>query len=303
MEPGLIVIGGATATGKTRLAIALAQACHTVILNADSRQVYRGLDIGTAKPSPQEQQQVPHYLLDLCPPDRTFTLADYQTQAQDLITTLHGQGITPILVGGTGLYIRSITQGLGIPRVPPHPVLRSQLSALGQDLIYQWLGNIDPAATQRIHPHDRVRTLRALEVYYVTGEPLTRQQRAYPPAYRIDYFYLEPPPLDIYRQILHQRTEQMLEMGWLTEIQNLGATYGRDLPLLSTLGYREMGQYLWGDLSLNEAIAATVNHTRQFGKRQCTWFRSETRAIALGWPSDVRVLLDHLKTSGTLAQN
>ncbi|MFN4196291.1 MAG: tRNA (adenosine(37)-N6)-dimethylallyltransferase MiaA [Thermosynechococcus sp.] len=274
-DAGLIVIGGATATGKTALAIALAQQLNSVILSADSRQVYRGFDIGTAKPTPTQQQQVPHHLIDICDPRDTLTLAIYQAKAQALIAHYHAQGITPLLVGGTGLYIRSITQGLTIPQVPPQPELRAQLMALGQQECYQWLQQVDPLAAQRIHAHDQVRTLRALEVYYVTGVPLSQQQRREPPPYPIWYFALAGGDRQQQRARIEARTHQMLAMGWLDEIRQLQAQYGDELPLLDTLGYREMRQYLRGEVTLAEAIALTVQHTQQFAKRQRTWFRSE----------------------------
>ncbi|MDR7897102.1 tRNA (adenosine(37)-N6)-dimethylallyltransferase MiaA [Thermosynechococcus sp. JY1334] len=274
-DAGLIVIGGATATGKTALAIALAQQLNSVILSADSRQVYRGFDIGTAKPTPAQQQQVPHHLIDICDPRDTLTLAIYQAKAQALIAHYHAQGITPLLVGGTGLYIRSITQGLTMPQVPPQPHLRAQLMALGQQECYQWLQQVDPVAAQRIHAHDHVRTLRALEVYYVTGVPLSQQQRREPPPYPIWYFALPGGDRQQQRARIEERTQQMLAMGWLDEIRQLQAQYGDELPLLDTLGYREMRQYLRGELTLEAAIALTVQHTQQFAKRQRTWFRAE----------------------------
>lgn len=274
-DAGLIVIGGATATGKTALAIALAQQLNSVILSADSRQVYRGFDIGTAKPTPAQQQQVPHHLIDICDPRDTLTLAIYQAKAQALIAHYHAQGITPLLVGGTGLYIRSITQGLTMPQVPPQPELRAQLMALGQQECYQWLQQVDPVAAQRIHAHDQVRTLRALEVYYVTGVPLSQQQRREPPPYPIWYFALAGGDRQQQRARIEARTHQMLAMGWLDEIRQLQAQYGDELPLLDTLGYREMRQYLRGEVTLAEAIALTVQHTQQFAKRQRTWFRAE----------------------------
>ncbi|BAY51812.1 tRNA isopentenylpyrophosphate transferase [Thermostichus vulcanus NIES-2134] len=274
-DAGLIVIGGATATGKTALAIALAQQLNSVILSADSRQVYRGFDIGTAKPTPAQQQQVRHHLIDICDPRETLTLAIYQAKAQALIAHYHAQGITPLLVGGTGLYIRSITQGLTMPQVPPQPHLRAQLMALGQQECYQWLQQVDPVAAQRIHAHDQVRTLRALEVYYTTGVPLSQQQRREPPPYRIWYFALTGGDRQQERCRIEARTQQMLAMGWLDEIRQLQRQYGEDLPLLDTLGYREMRQYLRGEVTLAEAIALTVQHTQQFAKRQRTWFRAE----------------------------
>jgi tRNA dimethylallyltransferase len=270
---GLIVILGATATGKTGLAIALAQHLGLPILSADSRQIYRYFDIGTAKPTIAERQGIPHYLIDIADPDQTITLADYQDQAQALINHFHAQGITPILVGGSGLYIKAITAGLQIPRVPPQPDLRSQLMQLGQNYCYQILQQVDPASAAKIHHHDQVRTLRSLEIFYVTGHPQSLLQCERPPAYPIVQIGLECSDLEQYRQLVSDRTEQMLEQGWLTEIINLQKHYGKDLPLLQTLGYREMADYLDNKIDLKSAKELTVIHTCQFAKRQRTWFR------------------------------
>jgi tRNA dimethylallyltransferase len=272
--PGLIVICGPTATGKSGLALELAQTLNTVILSADSRACYRELDIGTAKPSPQERSLVPHYLLDICDPRDTLTVAEYQQQAQELIVHFQHQGITPILVGGTGLYIRAITEGLKIPRVPPQPALRSQLQALGQSQLYAVLQQVDPVSSQRIHPHDPVRTVRALEVYYVTGHPLSEQQGSHPPSYPIVQIGLDCCQPDALTQRIARRSRQMLTAGLVEEVKTLGETYGFDLPLLETLGYQEIKQYLLGQLTLPEAEAAIILHTRQFAKRQRTWFRA-----------------------------
>jgi tRNA dimethylallyltransferase len=267
---GLIVICGATATGKSGLALELTQQLGSVILSADSRQVYREFDIGTAKPSVAERQLVPHYLIDICDPTETLTLADYQQQAQSLISYFH----LPILVGGTGLYIRSIAQGLKIPRVAPQSELRSQLSSLGQTQLYAFLQQVDPIAAQKIHPNDEVRTLRALEVFYVTGCPISEQQGENPPSYPILQIGLDCSDAETLTRRIEQRTEQMLASGWEAEVNALCQKYGVDLPLLDTLGYREMKQYLVGDISLAEAKELTVLHTRQFAKRQRTWFRA-----------------------------
>ncbi|NCJ06371.1 tRNA (adenosine(37)-N6)-dimethylallyltransferase MiaA [Synechococcales cyanobacterium C] len=272
--PGLIVVGGPTATGKSALALALAQGLGCPILSADSRQVYCGFDIGTAKPTVAEQAQAPHYLIDLCSPRDILTLAEYQAQAQGLIARFHRQGQTPILVGGTGLYIRAITEGLQIPRVPPQWELRSQLQSLGQLQSYQWLQQVDPAAAVQIHPHDQVRTLRALEVFYATGRPLSQQQGTQIPSYPILQLGLDLADSDQRLTRIRQRTDQMLAQGWLSEVQTLMSTYGEDLPLLETLGYRELKQHLQGDLSLLEARNRIILRTRQFAKRQRTWFRA-----------------------------
>ncbi|NMF57957.1 tRNA (adenosine(37)-N6)-dimethylallyltransferase MiaA [Pseudanabaena yagii] len=270
---GLIVILGATATGKTSLAIALAKHLNAPILSADSRQVYRYLDIGTAKPSIEERQGVPHYLIDIIEPDQTLTLADYQDQVQTLIAKFHAEGVTPILVGGSGLYIKAITAGLKIPRVPPQPHLRSQLEELGQHYCYQVLQQVDPVGATKIHANDQVRTLRSLEVFYVTGQPLSSQQYEQPPSYPIVQIGLDCADLGAYRKLVGDRTEQMLAQGWLDEIRDLQQRYGVYLPLLKTLGYGEMSDYLANKTDLATAKELTIIHTCQFAKRQRTWFR------------------------------
>ncbi|MBE9256527.1 tRNA (adenosine(37)-N6)-dimethylallyltransferase MiaA [Dolichospermum sp. LEGE 00246] len=266
----LIVICGATATGKSGLALSLAQRLNSVILSADSRQVYREFDIGTAKPNVVEQKSVPHYLIDICEPTEIMTLANYQEQAQALIARLGGE--TLLLVGGTGLYIRAIVQGMKIPRVSPQPELRSQLESLGQVQLYQILQQVDAIAAQKIHAHDLVRTLRALEVYYTTGIPISEQQGENPPDYPILQICLDSDAehLDVR---IRKRTEQMIADGLVGEVEYLCQKYGTDLSLLNTLGYQEIKQYLAGELSLEEAKELIVLHTRQFAKRQRTWFR------------------------------
>lgn len=277
--PILIVICGATATGKSGLAIALAQRLGSVILSADSRQVYREFNIGTAKPTWNDRQQIPHYLIDICEPTEPLTLADYQQQAQSLIqqigaaSTLTSQPLIPLLVGGTGLYIKSIVRGLLIPRVAPQPELRSQLQAMGQPFCYAMLQQVDPSAASKIHPNDQVRTLRALEVFYVTGKPISQQQGEKPPDYPILQIGLDCEP-NALAQRIEKRTRQMIADGFVEEVEQLYQKYGA-LPLLNTLGYQEMKAYLAGDFSLSEATAAIVLHTRQFAKQQRTWFRAD----------------------------
>ncbi|MBD2447567.1 tRNA (adenosine(37)-N6)-dimethylallyltransferase MiaA [Nostoc sp. FACHB-152] len=267
----LIVICGATATGKSGLALSLATRLGSVILSADSRQVYREFNIGTAKPTLAEQKLVPHYLIDICNPTDTMTVADYQEQAQALIASVPVEPI--LLVGGTGLYIRSIVQGMKIPPVAPHYQLRSQLESLGQHQLYRMLQQVDPTAGQKIHPNDPVRTLRALEVFYITGIPISEQQGENPPNYPILQIGLDC-DVDKLDARIHKRTEQMIADGLVVEVEYLCQKYGADLSLLNTLGYQEIRQYLAGEISLNEAKELTVLHTRQFAKRQRTWFRA-----------------------------
>jgi tRNA dimethylallyltransferase len=272
MTPPLIVICGATATGKSHLALQLAQYFNTALLSADSRQVYRQFDIGTAKPTPEEQALVPHYLIDICDPTETLTVAEYQEQANHLIHSLPQSPL--LLVGGTGLYIKAITKGLKIPRVAPHPALRSRLQRLGQSQLYAFLEQVDAPAASKIHPNDQVRTLRALEVFYVTGKPISEQQGENPPSYPILQIGLDCSPEDLDQRITH-RTEKMLAAGLVEEVERLIDQYDWSLPLLNTLGYQEIKDYLAGKTDLTRARDLIILHTRQFAKRQRTWFRSQ----------------------------
>lgn len=179
-----------------------------------------------------------------------------------------------LLVGGTGLYIKSIVRGLKIPRVGPQSVLRDQLAALGQAFCYQVLQQVDAVAAEKIHPNDQVRTLRALEVFYVTGKPISQQQGEQPPNYPILQIGLDADWDQLTRRI-EQRTHQMVNLGFAAEVEALCQKYGADLPLLNTLGYQEMKQHLSGNLSLQDTIAEIVLHTRQFAKQQRTWFRAD----------------------------
>lgn len=274
--------------------MAIAERLATVIISADSRQVYRGFDIGTAKPTLADQQQIPHYLIDICDPTDTFTVADYQHQVQQLIATFHYSRSTPypLLVGGTGLYIRAIAQGMAIPNIAPQPDLRTQLHRLGQSQCYAMLKQVDPVAAAKIHPHDPVRTIRALEVFYVTGKPISKLQLEQPPPYPILHLGLDCLDSDRLKQRIARRTSTMLDMGFVAEVEALCQRYSPELPLLATLGYREINQYLAGAISLNQAETLIVQHTRQFAKRQRTWFRANP---AIVWfDADSPNIVDHV---------
>lgn len=292
----LIVICGPTATGKSSLAMWLAQKLKTDIISADSRQVYREFDIGTAKPTLCDRERVRHHLIDTCEPTETLTLADYQQQVQHIIHTHQQQRPhKPILlVGGTGLYIKSITHGLLIPQVPPQSDLRSQLFALDQPQLHAQLAQVDPISAQKIHIRDRTRTVRALEVFYVTGRPISEQQGECPPDYPILQIGLNTSPENLAENIA-QRTEAMLQAGLVTEVQGLLTKYGAELSLLSTLGYAEIRDHLLRDRTLTEAQDAIIQHTRQFAKRQRTWFR---RISGIYWldsrATDLKESADHL---------
>ena len=265
----LIVICGATASGKSSLGLELAQRLNTFIISADSRQIYKDFNIGTAKPTVEEQNLIPHYMIDICHPREILTVAEYQAQVQKIISESTS---FPLMVGGTGLYIKSITRGLKIPPVSPQPALRGQFESYSQKERYSFLQQIDPLSCEKIHPNDEIRTIRALEVYYVTGKTISAQQGENPPNYPILEIGLHCEAQAINNRI-QKRTALMLEAGLVEETESLIQKYGINLPLLNTLGYAEIKQYLRGEIRLKEAEDLIIIHTRQFAKRQRTWFR------------------------------
>ncbi|MBM4465368.1 MAG: tRNA (adenosine(37)-N6)-dimethylallyltransferase MiaA [Chloroflexi bacterium] len=273
----LIVLVGPTAVGKTRLALRLAQEFDGEIVSADSRQVYRGMDIGTAKPTLEERRRVPHHLIDVLAPDETFTLAQYQELAYQAIGDILARGRVPFLVGGTGQYVRAVVEGWGIPRIPPNEKLRAKLyrqaEAEGEEALHARLWEVDPAAAQRIDPHNVRRVIRALEVYLETGQPISELQRKKPPPYRILHIGLTMERQELYRRI-DQRVDRMIEEGLVEEVRRLVERgYGYDLPSMSGLGYQQIGLYLRGLVSMEEAVQLIKRHTRRFVRHQYNWFR------------------------------
>ena len=277
-QPLVIVLLGPTASGKTALGIELAQALDLAVLSVDSRQLYIEMDIGTAKPTPAQRAAVRHELLDLRRPDQPINLQEFREEAERAIAAEHARRGIALLVGGSGLYLKAITQGMTPPAVPPQPQLRAQLEALGQPLCHQLLVAADPLAGARIMANDAVRTQRALEVLYATGMPLSAQQGATPPPWRVLELGLNPP--DLKRRIA-QRSNQLFADGLVEETRRLVERYGAECPLLDTIGYGEARAVLNAELSEPEAIALTTRRTQQFAKRQRTWFRRQHQPLWL----------------------
>ena len=270
--PLVVALVGPTASGKTALALELAEHFQLEILNIDSRQLYREMDIGTAKPTAEQQQRVTHHLLDLRSPDQPITLQEFQQEAAAAVSqVLQDRGVA-FLAGGSGLYLKALTQGLQPPAVPPQAELRRQLKALGQANCHQLLQQSDSQAAAKIAPADAVRTQRALEVLYASGKPMSEQQSANPPPWRVLEIGLNPEEL---RSRIAQRTQQIYREGLVAETQQLSQRYGSDLPMLKTIGYGEALEVLQGERSEAEAIATTTRRTQQFAKRQRTWFRRQ----------------------------
>lgn len=273
----LIVIIGPTAVGKTSLSLALAEAVNGEIIGADSRQVYRYMDIGTAKPVAEDRARVPHHMIDVVNPDENLSLAQYQKMTMAAIAAIHQRGHIPLLVGGTGQYISAVIEGWSIPEVPPNPNLRAELEAYaaeqGSAALHARLHAHDPAAAAKIEHQNVRRVVRALEVCIETGRPISELQRKQPPNYRVWQIGLTMAREQLYERV-DRRVDEMIDEGFVAEVQkllNLG--YERSLPSMSGLGYAQLAAHLLDNLSLSEAIMLTKNATHDFIRRQYTWFR------------------------------
>ena len=270
-QPTLTAIIGPTAVGKTALAIALARRVSGEIVSADSRQIYRGMDIGTAKPTPAELAAAPHHLIDIRDPDEEFSLAAYQDLATAAIADIVARGRMPLLVGGTGQYLAAVLEGWQIPRVPPQPELRAELereaAELGAGALHARLAAIDPAAAAQIAPSNLRRVIRALEVHAVSGEPISAQQTRVPPPYRIRTIWLSREREEIYRRA-DERANAMLAAGLVPEVAGLRARgYGWELPAMSSLGYIQLRPYLEGAARLEACVARLKVGTPSFLRR------------------------------------
>ena len=276
--PQVIVLIGATASGKTELAIEIADYFKIRIHNIDSRQIYKSMDIGTAKPSEKQQKQIKHFLIDIEEPIRPMNVKQFQEIAQKSIKKEIKQNNLPFLVGGSGLYMNSITKGLFVPDVPPQTNLRGQLKELGHEECWELLKNCDPISAKKINFADQIRVIRALEVFYVTGKPLSSQKVQKLPEWKILELGLNR---DNLKERISNRTKNMFLSGIVEETENLISRYGSDLPILETIGYREAKGVLNNNLQIDKAIELTTIKTNQFAKRQKTWFRNKNNPIWL----------------------
>ena len=280
-KPKIVAIVGPTASGKSSLAIQLAQQFGGEIINADSMQVYRGLDIGTAKPSLEERKVVPHHLIDILDPEENYSAAHFRKEADEVIHRLHQRKIRIFVAGGTGLYLKVLTRGIfvGPARNPDfRKALQRREEKEGSLALYQELQTRDPLAASRLHPRDISRIIRALEVYYLSGKPISTFQR--------DHQFKEKPyevlkiGLFCDRNELNRRIEdrvnRMLQMGWIEEVRSLlnGGTKSDQKPMQS-IGYRTIVSYLLDEVTFPEAVRLIQRDTRRYAKRQMTWFRAD----------------------------
>lgn len=276
-----LAVVGPTAVGKTDVGILLAEALGGEVISADCMAVYRGMDIGTAKPSDMQRQRVRFHLLDVCDPDEPFSVARFQQLALEAIRQIRERGALPLVVGGTGLYVKALLDGYQIPPTTADLAFRNALweeaRRVGSAVLHARLREVDPQAAYRIHPNDAVRIIRALEVHHVTGRPISAWQWREPSSEvgKVRRFGLTMPRELLYRRI-NERVAQMVAQGWLDEVRRLlEAGYTPELQAMRSLGYAELVQVIQGNLGLSEAIALIQRETRRFAKRQLTWFRAD----------------------------
>ncbi len=286
----LIIICGPTASGKSELAVRLGEQIGGEIVNADSMQIYRGMDIGTAKPTIEERRGIPHHLIDIVTPDTPFSAADFANAADNAISDIVKRGKTPIITGGTGLYIRALLHGL-VDSPSGDPDLRESLHAeaarIGNQAMLEKLKGVDPALAAQLHPNNLLRIIRALEVYQQSGIPLSlhQQQHAFAQKrYRSLNIGIQTNRQELYKRI-NSRVERMLSDGLLAEVSSLlDSGYSRDLKPLRSIGYKEAVAYLAGETGLTEMTELIKRNTRHYAKRQLTWFNADPDIIWLEYP-------------------
>ena len=279
--PKVIIILGPSAVGKSDIAIALAGELKTAIVSGDAFQIYRGMDIGTGKPSLERRKKTKHYLIDVVNPGEDFDAAKFKKEAEAAIEEILQAGKIPLVAGGTGLYIRALTQGICLAPAK-NKLVRDDLEKLDRDkgshFLYLRLEKVDPEAARRIHPHDRRRIIRALEVYAQSGTPISqfqRQDRQIEPKFRFIKIGLLRPRTELYKRA-EERIEGMFRQGWVEEVKKLLAEgYQPELPSMHGLGYREIARFLSGQISLTRVKTLIKRNTRHFIKRQLTWFKRE----------------------------
>jgi len=292
----LLVIAGPTGSGKSDLAVRLAEQIGGEIVNADSMQVYRGLNIGTAKPSAEELARVPHHLLDIVSPDQSFTASDFRREAAAAIADIDRRGKKAIVVGGTGLYIRALLEGL-VDSPTGDPELRLQFADVAGEELLQRLFLVDHETASRLHPNDRVRIIRALEVFSQTGRPISsfRSEHGFSGTYYDTLkIAIKVERQELYRRV-DRRVDQMLQDGLVDEVRSLLASgYSREMKAMRSIGYKEICAYLAEETSLDEAVNLIKRDTRRYAKRQMTWFGKENEIYWLEYPESFATILGHV---------
>lgn len=278
------------------MALELAERVGGEIISADSRQVYRSMNIGTAKAIPEERRGVPHHLIDVVDPDQDFTVVHYRDLALQAIEDVLSRGKLPLLVGGSGLYVRTVTEGLAVPGVKPDPDYRHALEQRPWGELHKELATVDAAAAARIEPRNKRRVIRALEVWRATGRPFSEQQAASTPPFEIRKVGLTCNRELLYRRI-DARVDRMMVDGLVAEVRGLAGSYGWDIPAMSGIGYRQLGQHLRGEIDLATAVQRIKYDTHRYARQQYTWFSLEDASIRWFY-----VIENHMEVVETLAR-
>ncbi|MBW7651893.1 tRNA (adenosine(37)-N6)-dimethylallyltransferase MiaA [Anoxybacillus sp. ST4] len=276
MGEKVVVLIGPTAVGKTKMSIELAKHLDGEIINGDSMQVYKGLDIGTAKIQREEMEEIPHHLLDIKEPYESFSVAEFQTLARSLIQQITNRGKLPIIVGGTGLYIQSVIYDYQFSSAPSNDLYRQSLERCSSIELYEELKKIDPISAERIHPNNVRRVIRALEIYHCTGKTMTEwlKEQKRQLVYNTALIGLTMEREKLYERI-NKRVDQMIAQGLIEEVKRLHEKGVRDCQAIQAIGYKELYSYLDGLITLEEAIEQLKQNSRRYAKRQLTWFRNQ----------------------------
>jgi len=272
----LIVILGPTASGKSELSIKLAKKFDGEVISADSRQIYQEIDIGTAKVTKKEMDNIPHYMINIVKPNQEFTLAQFKQKAIKIIKDIQKRGKIPFLVGGTGLYIQSIVDNLDIPDVKPDKKLRDKLEKLSNQELLSQLKKLDPITAKSIDFHNKRRLIRALEVCLITKKPFSKQKKKGKILFDVLQIGMNPDKKTL-EQRISQRADKMIKKGLIKEVEKILEKYKISLPSLNSIGYTEIIQYLRNEIPLNQAKDLINRHSLQYAKRQITWFKRDKR--------------------------
>ncbi len=269
----VLAIAGPTASGKTKLAIEKAKELDGEIISADSRLVYKGFDIATAKPTVEEREGIPHYLIDVVEPEYDYSVADFKKEAEQKINDIISRGKLPIVAGGTGLYFRILLENYALPKIDCKPELRQELEQISNENLYKELCKKDPVYAKKVHPNNKVRLVRVLEVIRTLDKPFSEACGLKEPEYDVEWLFPKIESREVLYDRINKRVDIMLENGILDETKYLLNKHGRIKNLVGTIGYQEMIEYLDGKCSLEEAVEKLKMNTRRYAKRQLTWFR------------------------------
>lgn len=269
----VIAIAGPTASGKTKLAIDIAKKVGGEVISADSRLVYKGFNVATAKPTVEEMGGIPHHMIDVVEPEYDFSVAEFRDRASVLIDEISARGNVPIVAGGTGLYFRILLENYALPKIECNPNLRAELEGLTNEELYRELEIKDPVYAKKVHPNNKVRLVRVLEVIRSLDKPFSEAVGIKEPEYDVEWMFPQIESREALYDRINRRVDMMLDAGILEETERLLEKHGRIKNLVCTIGYQEMILYLDGECSLEDAVEQLKMNTRRYAKRQLTWFR------------------------------